>query len=125
MEDPVFGDEEITFLRECIFDPAASCRCEFLSGAVNWSDERFSEFVLLPIVYGRGFAKHLFARHLFEYRTSLLVGRPREELRFAWDAARAACPEWIGFRPERTTPAPHWPGFVESELDGYFRVPGQ
>jgi hypothetical protein len=114
VDGPVFGEEEIAFLRECQFDPAASCGCELLSGAVFWSDERFMEFTGLSRHRGRGFAGVLFA-----YRTSLLVGSPREELRFAWDVARAACPEWIGFRPERTTQAPHWHSFVRSELDSY------
>ena len=113
MDAPVFGEAEAAFLRGCVFDPAAICGCELVSGAVYWSDERFIELVALS--RDRGLA----AKCLFAYRTSLLVGRPREELRFAWDAARAVYPDWIGFRPERTTPAAHWPGFVEAELDAY------
>ena len=114
MDGPVFGEQEIAFLRGCVFDPAASYGLELLSGAVCWSDERFAEFTGLSRYRGRGFAGHLFA-----YRTSLLVAEPREELRFAWDAARAACPQWIGFRPERMTPAAHWPAFIQSELDSF------
>lgn len=115
MDGSVFGEEEVAFLRGCIFDPTASCSTELLSGAVHWYDERFMAFAALSRRRGRNFAKHLFA-----YRTALLVGQPREELRFVWDAARAACPVWIGFRSERTTADPsYWPAWLKAELDAY------
>ena len=113
MDNPVFDEEAVAILHGCVFDPAANYGCELVSGAVHWSDERF--FDLVSAARDRGLA----AKCLFAYRTSLLVGRLRPELQFAWDAARNACPEWVGFRPERTTPAAHWPGFVEAALDSY------
>jgi hypothetical protein len=113
-EDPVFTDAAIRFLRECVFDPDAFVGYELLSGAVHWSDERFSDFYRVCRAGGADYAKELFA-----YRTSLLVGRPREEYQFVWDEVRARCPEWIGFRPERITAASRWQEFVDTELDAY------
>jgi hypothetical protein len=71
MDGSVFGQEEIDFLRGCVFDPTAKYGCELLSGAVHWEDERFREFGALSRHRGRDCAKQLFA-----HRTSLLVGKP-------------------------------------------------
>src|SRR4051794_37479489 len=99
-------------MRAMVHDPAARVGgVEMISGAVFWSDEDIFEFFVLSRHY-QGSAKELFA-----YRTSLLVGEPREELRYAWDEANARCPEWIGFRPERVTFALHWPAYVADALD--------
>jgi hypothetical protein len=114
MERQAFSEAEIVFLRGCVFDPTANYGCEMTSGAIHWCDEKFLEFVILSHYRGQNNAKQLFA-----YRTSLLVGKPREEFRNAWDALKLACSEWIGFRPERVTPAPHWPKFVDDALESY------
>lgn len=112
--DPVFTDAAICFLRECVFDPNASVGTELLSGALHWSDERFLDFFCVCRAGGMDYAKELFA-----YRTSLLVGRPRDEYKFVWDDIRARCPEWIGFRPERTTADSRWQPFIDADLDAY------
>ncbi len=111
---PFFTDAAIAFLRESAFDPDAAVGFELLSGAVHWSDERFLDFFCLCRSGGLDYSKELFA-----YRTSLLVGRPREEYRLIWDEAQKRCPEWIGFRPERVTADPRWQKFVDEELDAF------
>ena len=113
MNSRAFADEEIAALRAMIHDPAATISFELVSGSVFWSDEDVLELFSISRHY-RGSAKELFA-----YRTSLLVGEPLEELRYAWDEARVRCPEWIGFRTERVTPAPHWPAYVADAMDSY------
>jgi hypothetical protein len=113
-QTPAFTDAAIAFLRKSVFDPNASVGCELLSGAVHWSDERFMDFFCVFNVGGRNYSTELFA-----YRTSLLVGRPREELRLPWDEVRVRCPEWIGFRSERVTANAQWQPFVDEELDKY------
>jgi hypothetical protein len=114
MEALVFSEAAIDFLRGLLFDPNAQTSYELTSGAVSWSDERFFDFCILCRATGSDYAKHLFA-----YRMSLLVGHPREELRFAWDEVRSRCPEWIGFRAERVTPDPSWRTFVERAEESF------
>jgi len=109
-----FTDAAISFLRESVFDPNASVGFEILSGAVHWSDERFMDFFCTCSVGGRNYAKELFA-----FRTSLLVGRPCEELRFPWDEVWARCPEWIGFRSDRVTADRRWQAFVDEQSDRF------
>ena len=114
MKSPAFSEEEITALREMIYDPGATIGgVEMLSGAVFWSDEDIMELFALSRDH-RGSAKELFA-----HRTSLLVGEPREELRYAWDEAKARCPEWIGFRPERVAFSPRWSAYVAAAFDSF------
>lgn len=113
-QGPAFTEAAIAFLRESVFDPDASVGFELLSGAVHWDDERFLDFFCVCNAGGPNYAKELFA-----YRTSLLVGHPREELQFAWDEVRVRCPEWIGFRPERVTADARWQTFVDEALDAY------
>ena len=81
----LFSEDAIGFLRDLIHDPAATYDFELLSGAVFWSDERLLEFIarFCGRVRHRSHGKELFA-----YRTSLLVGKPREALRPAWDEVR-------------------------------------
>ena len=110
---PAFSDEEIAAMRAMVHDPSASTSFEMLSGAVFWSDEDVLEFFSLSR-HREGSAHELFA-----YRTSLLVGEPRAELRYAWGEAMERCPEWIGFRAERVTFAPHWPGYVSEAVDSF------
>jgi hypothetical protein len=40
-------------------------------------------------------------RFVLLYRSSLILGEPREELRAGWDQLARECPKWPGFRPER------------------------
>ena len=81
-------------------DPKASCFFECLSGGLIWTDERppFSVDV-----------EELGAlRMLWNYRTSMLVGRPRAEFRELWDLAVKVAPHWPGFLPERQQPQPEF-----------------
>src|SRR5262245_4250278 len=114
MEDFVFSEAAIDFLRGLSFDPNAQTSYELISGAVSWSDERFLDFCIQCRATGANYGKHLFA-----YRMSLLVGKPRDELRFAWDEVCTRCPEWIGFRPERVTPDPSWRTYVDQMEESF------
>jgi hypothetical protein len=80
-------------LRGLIYDPNATKYFELMSGGFIWSDEK-------PRDYDDVAAGYAF-RFLIGFRASIIGGKPREDLRFVWDAVRAACPEWPGFRPER------------------------
>lgn len=114
VKNPAFSDEEIAAMRAMIHDPAAKVDgVEMISGAIFWSDEGVLELIALSRHHG-GSAKELLA-----YRTSLLLGEPREELRFAWEEAKARCPEWIGFRPERVAFSPTWSAYVADALDSF------
>jgi hypothetical protein len=75
------------------YDPNAARSFEFMSGGFIWSDER-------PQDYDDVAAGYAF-RILIGFRASLIFGKPREDLRFVWDAVSAGCPNWPGFRPER------------------------
>jgi hypothetical protein len=99
--DFVFPEEALAILRQTQFDPQAALGYELLSGGVTWSDEGLIEFAAVCRDKGCGYAGHALA-----YRTSLIEGKPRENLRFAWEELKTRCPEWIGFRPERTGPNP-------------------
>ena len=112
--DHVFPAEAIDFLGRCRHDPAAVPHYEMLSGSFNWSDEHYLAFVALCQSLGCEAATALFA-----YRTSLIEGRPREELRSAWDEVKERCPAWIGFRPDRTAPTDELLGYLRRVRDEF------
>jgi hypothetical protein len=86
-------------------DPKATYFLECLSGGLIWTDER------PPFDVN---AEELGAlRMLWNYRTSVLVGKPRAEFRELWDLAVAVAPRWPAFRPERFTPSPELVDFIE------------
>lgn len=101
MMEFIFPEKALAVLREARWDANATRGYELLSGAVTWSDERVHDFVLACMEAGC----HEYGTAL-AYRTSLIEGRPREELRFAWDELRLRCPEWIGFQIERVSSSP-------------------
>ncbi|MFO0812474.1 MAG: hypothetical protein U0796_04615 [Gemmatales bacterium] len=69
---------------------------EIMSGALIWSDETHSE---LPV-------EVIWAlRCIVAYRTSLMLNKPREELKPMWDLALSLFPKWVGFQPERRQPS--------------------
>ena len=112
--DFVFPDQAIELLRSCVYDPRSTPMYEMISGGVNWDDEQYLELAAL--------CRHLGCRDcgaLFAYRTSLLMARPLEEYRYAWDEVRERCPEWIGFRPERVTPTAELQAFIRDSQDDY------
>jgi hypothetical protein len=70
---------------------------ELLSGALIFSDETTRE---LPWeVIGA-------LRMLFAYRTSVMLGQPKEDLKGMWDLGSLLFPNWVGFRPERREAIP-------------------
>jgi hypothetical protein len=79
-------------------DPDARCFFEQLSGALIWTDER------------PGFPTDLnelgALRMLWNYRTSLLLGKPRTEFKSLWTAAKKLAPHWPCFLPDRRQPHP-------------------
>jgi tetratricopeptide (TPR) repeat protein len=107
----IFPKRAIEVLRHAEYDPAAKLAYELLSGSIDWSDECHDEFS--DACRTEGCSAHGYP---FAYRTSLLIGQPREELRAAWNELLARCPEWIGFRPERTTPNPEFYREIISRL---------
>src|ERR1700689_1212629 len=92
---PKLPDAELLLkqLRGLKFNPNATRDFELMSGGFIWSDERPRDYD--DVVTGYAF------RFLIGFRASLIHGKPREELRFVWDAVWAGCPDWPGFRPER------------------------
>jgi hypothetical protein len=83
-------------LNVCKADPKAECFFELLSGGLIWTDERPS-FEMDVEELGA-------LRILWNYRTSLLVGKPRTEFQDVWDTAIALAPHWPGFLAERQRP---------------------
>ena len=109
-----FPPEAIAFLRNCRHDPAATVYVEVRSGSLNWEDEHILAFASL--------CKSLSCEHhaaLFAFRTSLIEGTPREEMRYAWDEVRNRCPEWIGLRPERTAPSRELQAYLRRSVDEF------
>ena len=106
VESSLFSPAAITVLRKACFDPNATKRYEIMSGGFAWSDERLFDVVSsgsLPV------------RFLMGYRSSLIRGKPNEELRSPWDQVQRECPAWPGFRAERQDPS------LAKELDAEWR----
>lgn len=70
---------------------------ELMSGGLVWTDETRAS---TP----REVKNSL--RLVFAYRTSLMLGEPREEFKHVWDQCLELFPRWVGFRPERRGPTP-------------------
>jgi hypothetical protein len=82
-----------------ICSPALSPKIayEIMSGALIWSDETNRD---TPVeVIGA-------LRFIFAYRTSLMLNKPREELKPMWELGLSLFPNWVGFRPERRQATP-------------------
>jgi hypothetical protein len=93
-----FPEKAVAVLRAARFDPSATPSLELLSGAFIWSDERYLEFV--------AYCSHDGVLTYWEpviYRSSLILGRPDAESRSGWKELRQACPNWPGFRAERSS----------------------
>ena len=77
--------------------PEVSVGYDMMSDALLWPDE-----LPKPELFS---CRHLWClRPLLRYRTSLILGRPDERCRPAWECARRLFPRWVGFRPERRSP---------------------
>jgi hypothetical protein len=98
MDTMLFPDEALAMLREARYDPAACRGFNRPAGAFLWSDERLHQV--------RGICSDHGSRaefYLLAYRSSLIQGEPIEEFRGPWEQLRQACPEWPGFRAERSS----------------------
>jgi hypothetical protein len=96
MDELLYPDEALAYLRRMRYHPDARRGFECLSTSFHWSDE------------GLPRAMRLCANHesratfyTMVFRSSLIKGEPIEEYRRNWEQLRAECPEWPGFRPER------------------------
>jgi hypothetical protein len=70
---------------------------ELLSGALIWSDETNSK-TPVEVTWA--------LRFIVAYRTSLMLNKPREELRPMWELGLSLFAKWVGFRPERREATP-------------------
>jgi hypothetical protein len=105
MDERLFPEEALAFLRQTRYDPGARLGIECLSTNFHWSDEQLPQAMRLCLNHG---SRATF--YVMMFRTSLIQGEPLEEYRRTWAQLRAACPEWPGFRPERCSTAllPAW-----------------
>jgi hypothetical protein len=68
---------------------------DLMSGGLVWTDETRHLFERTP-------TETIWAlRALWAYRTSLMLGNPREELAAYWRFGLSRFPRWVGFRPAR------------------------
>jgi len=79
-------------------DSNAHCFFEAMSGGLIWTDERPSFHVDTDELGS--------LRVLWNYRTGLLIGKPRTEFDEVWSSALSLAPKWPGFLPERRQPRP-------------------
>ena len=70
---------------------------EIMSGALIWSDEQTG---MTPVEVTWAL------RYIVAYRTSLMLNKPRQELKPMWDLGLSLFPNWVGFRPERRQATP-------------------
>jgi hypothetical protein len=99
MDAMLFPDEALDVLREARYDPGALRGWAEKASTFHWTDELLS--AVSPICAKHGSRADFY---LVAYRTSLILGQPIEEYRGPWDQLRRECPEWPGFRPERSSP---------------------
>lgn len=118
MDEMLFPEEALAFLRETRHDPDARRGFECLTTSFHWSDERLSRVVRLCLNHD---SRAYF--YVMVYRTSLIKGEPIEEYRRVWDQLRESCPEWPGFRPERcsTDLLPAWERALKRMCIGFER----
>jgi hypothetical protein len=106
VDETLFPEAALAVLRQARWDPNATHSFEVMSGGFAWSDERLGEAAAACLEH-RSWAFRL----LMGYRASLIRGAPRDELRPPWDQLLPECPQWPGFRPERSDRA------LAAELD--------
>ena len=100
MGSVLFPEQALALLRQAHWGANASRRYEIMSGGFHWSDERLLGDTALICMEQGCWA----FRYVMGYRASLIRGNPREELRAPWDQLLRECPDWPGFRPERSSP---------------------
>ena len=79
-------------------DSKARCFFECMSWGLTWTDER-PAFRVSTDELGA-------LRVIWNYRTSLILGKPRMEFNEIWSTGLALAPQWPGFLPERRHPRP-------------------
>lgn len=97
--DPIRALAEYAEQLNAISSPAESPRVSYenMSGGLVWSDETNREMPVEVIWALRG---------IWAYRTSLMLGSPRDELKDIWEQAQSLIPKWVGFRMERRQSTP-------------------
>lgn len=68
---------------------------DWMSGALVWRDETRPD-TPTRLIWA--------LRPVWAYRTSLMLGEPREELAQCWQFGLERFPNWVGFLPERREP---------------------
>jgi hypothetical protein len=96
----LFPQAALAIIRRARWNPPAVCSYEGMSGGLVWDDE-FPIEAISACTREDSWA----FRYVWGYRASLIRGRPREEIRAAWDQLALECPEWPGFRLERRAAA--------------------
>ena len=99
-------------LDDVIFSETARPFYEAMSGGLMWGDEQ-SE---IP------FSELGWFRAALAYRTSVILGQPRNELESIWNALRRFAPNWPGFRAERCSPSPELVELVNKEKKSMARL---
>lgn len=105
MDEMLFPEEALAFLRQMQYDPDARRGFECMSTGFHWSDEGLPRAMRLCLNHG---SRATFYTMLF--RTSLMKGQPEEACRQTWEQLREACPDWPGLRAERCSSdlLPQW-----------------
>ena len=101
-EDPplvehLFPEEALDILRGAVYRPDAERTYDVMSDGFWWSDERVRETIFACRRHGSWAF-----RFLMGYRGSLIRGTPEKGWMPVWEQVERACPNWPGFRPERT-----------------------
>lgn len=96
----LFPDAAIQILREARWSPDATRRYEILAGGFYWSDELIFDVARICVE-----AESWAFRFVVGYRSSLIRGVPRDELRKPWEQLQIECPNWPGFRQDRCGPS--------------------
>lgn len=76
-------------------DPQAMMHYDLLADALVWSDEVPTPEKCGDIPVGAEL------RGIWNYRTSLILGQPKEKYRAAWEEAMRCFPNWPGFELKR------------------------
>jgi hypothetical protein len=82
-----------TILLDQVKDDSAKPFYDMMSGAVVWAGE---------VVSGLTTGQLGCLRSLFRCRTNLILNEPDKKFDGIWEAFQEACPNWIGFLPERS-----------------------
>lgn len=72
----------------------ATCDYELMADALIWGDEIPAEAHSEP-------QKYWVLRHLFRYRTSLILSQPDSKREFLWRHAEEICPNWPALNHDR------------------------